>query len=113
MCRCFLPEDLGDFLRENLRVRISLEEQPSPTIIQAVTAGQVDIGVVAAEGGLAGLETQAYRRDRLVLIVPVGHPLAGRAQPGGGAIRAPGRQGHDGNYSGRLTVRAPRIWPLA
>ncbi|HXE41030.1 MAG TPA: LysR substrate-binding domain-containing protein [Azonexus sp.] len=75
---CFLPEDLGDFLREHPRIRLSLEEQPSPAIIQAVAAGQVDIGVVAAGPGLAGLQTQPYRRDRLVLVVPAGHPLAGR-----------------------------------
>lgn len=75
---CFLPEDLGDFLREHPRIRLSLEEQPSPAIVQAVAAGQVEIGVVAAGPGLAGLQTQPYRRDRLVLIVPAGHPLAGR-----------------------------------
>lgn len=76
---CFLPEDLGSFLREQPRLRVSLEEQPSPAIIRAVAAGQVDIGVVAAEPGVAGLETRPYRRDRLVLIVPPGHRLAGRA----------------------------------
>ena len=76
---CFLPEDLGDFLHEHPRIRVSLEEQPSPAIIQAVAAGQVEIGVVAAERSLSGLETQPYRRDRLVLIVPAGHPLAGRS----------------------------------
>ena len=75
---CFLPEDLGDFLREHPRIRISLEEQPSPAIIQAVAAGQVEIGVVAAESSLSGLETQAYRHDRLVLIVPADHPLTTR-----------------------------------
>lgn len=75
---CFLPEDLGDFLREHPRLRVSLEEQPSPAIVQAVAAGQVEIGVVAAEPGLNGLETQPYRRDRLVLVVPAGHVLAGR-----------------------------------
>src|SRR5574343_409645 len=75
---CFLPEDLGIFLLDHPRVRISLEEQPSPAIIQAVAAGQVEIGVVAAEGGTAGLQTLPYRRDRLVLIVPAGHPLAGQ-----------------------------------
>jgi DNA-binding transcriptional LysR family regulator len=73
---CFLPEDLGDFLREHPRVRVSLEEQPSPAIVRAVAAGQVDIGVVAAEGGAGNLETSPYRRDRLVLVVPVGHALA-------------------------------------
>jgi DNA-binding transcriptional LysR family regulator len=75
---CFLPEDLGDFLREHPRIRVSLEEQPSPAIVQAVAAGQVEIGVVAAEPGLSGLETQAYRRDRLVLVVFAEHQLAER-----------------------------------
>lgn len=73
---CFLPEDLGDFLRDQPRIRVSLEEQPSPAIIQAVAAGQVEIGVVAAAGKPAGLETLPYRRDRLVLVVPAAHPLA-------------------------------------
>ena len=76
---CFLPEDLGDFLHEHPRIRVSLEEQPSPAIVQAVAAGQVDIGVVAAESGPGSLETRPYRQDRLVLIVPAGHPLAGQA----------------------------------
>jgi DNA-binding transcriptional LysR family regulator len=75
---CFLPEDLGDFLREHPRIRVSLEEQPSPAIIQSVAAGQIEIGVVAADSSLAGLETQPYRRDRLVLIFPESHPLATR-----------------------------------
>jgi len=75
---CFLPEDLGDFLREHPQVRISLEEHPSPAIIQAVATGQVEIGVVAADGSLVELETQPYRRDRLVLAVPPAHALAAR-----------------------------------
>lgn len=75
---CFLPEDLGDFLREHPRIRVSLEEQPSPAIIQAVAAGQVEIGVVAAERGPGSLDSQPYRRDRLALVVPAGHPLAAR-----------------------------------
>ncbi len=76
---CFLPEDLGDFLREHPRIRVSLEEQPSPAIVQAVATGQVDIGVVAAESGPGSLETHPYRQDRLVLIVPTGHALTGHA----------------------------------
>jgi DNA-binding transcriptional LysR family regulator len=79
---CFLPEDLGDFLREHPRVRIALEEQPSPAIIQAVAAGQVEIGVVAAEGDAGDLETLPYRQDRLVLVVPAGHPLSDRSGAG-------------------------------
>jgi DNA-binding transcriptional LysR family regulator len=75
---CFLPEDLGDFLREHPRIRVSLEEQPSPAIVQAVAAGQVDIGVVATESRPGSLETRPYRQDRLVLIVPADHALAGQ-----------------------------------
>jgi DNA-binding transcriptional LysR family regulator len=77
---CFLPEDLGDFLREQPRLRVSLEEQPSPAIIQAVAAGQVEIGVIAAESAPNELETRPYRRDRLVLVVPASHPLAGERE---------------------------------
>lgn len=77
---CFLPQDLGDFLPAHPQLRVSLEEQPSPAIVRAVAAGQVEIGVVAAEGDFGGLETRPYRRDRLVLIVPAGHRLAGRGE---------------------------------
>ena len=75
---CFLPEDLGDFLRDHPQVRVSLEEQPSPAIVQAVAAGQVEIGVVAAESGPGSLETRPYRQDRLVLVAPASHALAGQ-----------------------------------
>lgn len=77
---CFLPGDLGDFLREHPQVRVSLEEQPSPAIIQAVAAGQVELGVVASESGISGVETRPYRQDRLVLIVAPGHALAERRE---------------------------------
>lgn len=77
---CFLPGDLGDFLREHPNIRVSLEEQPSPAIIRAVAAGQVDIGVVAAEGDFGELQATPYRRDRLVLIVAVDHPLAAKSE---------------------------------
>jgi len=86
---CFLPEDLGDFLRDHPQVRVSLEEQPSPAIVRAVAAGQVDIGVVAAESGPGSLETRPYRQDRLVLIVPAGHALAGQAAAFADALGEP------------------------
>jgi DNA-binding transcriptional LysR family regulator len=85
---CFLPEDLGDFLREQPHIRVSLEEQPSPAIVRAVAAGQVEIGVVAAEAVLGGLETRPYRRDRLVLVVPAGHALARRVAVDFGEVLA-------------------------
>ncbi len=76
---CFLPEDLADFLGEHPQMRINLEEQPSPEIIRAVLAGRVDMGVVAMEGLPSGVRTLPYRHDRLVLLVPPQHPLAGQS----------------------------------
>ena len=73
---CFLPDDLGDFLHRQPQVCVSLEEHPSPAIVQAVAAGQVDIGVVAAGPLPDGIRTWPYRRDRLVLLVPPAHALA-------------------------------------
>ena len=115
---CFLPEDLGDFLREHPQVRVSLEEQPSPAIVGAVAAGQVDIGVVAAEGDFGELEVTPYRRDRLVLIVPTTHPLAQQQEiafadvlaeafvclHAGGAIHT-FMMNHAARLGGRLDVR--------
>ena len=75
---CFLPSDLGDFLRRHPQIYVHLEEQPSPTIVEALLAGQVDIGVVAADVPLGGVTSRPYRRDRLVLILPPSHHLAGR-----------------------------------
>ncbi len=73
---CFLPDDLAIFLNNYPQARISLEEHPSPTILQAVAGGQVDIGVVASGHTPSGILTTPYRQDRLVLIVPPQHPLA-------------------------------------
>lgn len=71
----YLPDDLAGFLRSHPQVSISLEEHNSPEIVMAVARGDVDIGVVA--GHIDGVEVELipYRADRLVLIVPAGHPL--------------------------------------
>jgi DNA-binding transcriptional LysR family regulator len=72
----FCRKTLAIFLREHPRIRVSLEEQPSPAIIQAVAAGQVEIGVVAAERSQSGLETQALPAR------PAGPHRPGRASAG-------------------------------
>jgi DNA-binding transcriptional LysR family regulator len=46
---CFLPEDLGDFLRDHPQAGQS-GRAAQPAIVRAVAAGQVEIGVVADEG---------------------------------------------------------------
>ncbi|HVZ46087.1 MAG TPA: LysR family transcriptional regulator [Ramlibacter sp.] len=79
----FLPEDLGSFSREHPQVKIDLQEHLSSEIVRAVQEGAADLGicsVAAAAGAGQGHELQVrpYRHDKLVLVVPRGHPLARR-----------------------------------
>lgn len=75
----FLPGDLADFLSDNPQVSVTLEEHTSPHIALAVAGGEVEVGVVAGNVEGSGVELIPYRQDRLVLVVPGGHPLAARA----------------------------------
>ena len=75
----FLPQVLGEFLAEHPAVDIDLQEFPSAQIVQAVFEGKTDIGIVAGPVSTRGLHTLPYYNDRLVLAVPPGHALAGRA----------------------------------
>ncbi len=73
----FLPEDLGAFARLHPEVKIDLEEHLSPEVLRAVQEGAADLGLCNGAMGTMGLHTLPYRRDRLVLVVPNGHALAG------------------------------------
>lgn len=72
-----LPETLATWLAANPGVDLDLEERPSYEIARAVAQGRVDAGVLAEPEGAAGLELYPFCRDRLVLVVPDGHEMAG------------------------------------
>ena len=76
----YLPDVLADWLATNPGVDIALEERLSYEIAPAVAQGHADIGVLvlADSAGVEGLETYPFRIDRLVVIVPRGHALAGQ-----------------------------------
>ncbi len=78
----FLPDDLAGFLKRHAQVSVSLEERTSAEIVVAVANGEIEVGVLADSGTGAGVELAPYRQDRLVLIVPAGHALAGRGRVG-------------------------------
>ena len=77
---CFLPDDLGEFLRGSPQIRITLKEMTSPEILRCVAAGEAEIGVVAGEIPPDSLIAHPYRQDRIVLVTPPGHPLSARAR---------------------------------
>jgi DNA-binding transcriptional LysR family regulator len=75
-----LPEILAAFLSANPNVDVDLGERPSPEVARGVAEGEAEVGIAAGHADLSGLEAMPFRTDRLVLVVPSGHPLAGRQQ---------------------------------
>lgn len=72
----FLPQDLAIYLADNPFVRIGMEEALSDDIVAAVHDGRADIGIFADNVASDELIKRVYRRDQLVLLVPVKHSLA-------------------------------------
>jgi molybdate transport repressor ModE-like protein len=72
----FLPEALAAFLASHPRLSIDLEERLSRDIVQAVTDGVADIGIVTDAVDSAALQTMPFRDDPLVLVMARKHPLA-------------------------------------
>lgn len=75
-----LPGTLAAFLAAHPAVDIELEERESPDIVEAIAGGHADIGIVADRPEAAGLETHPFQEDRLVVVAPVRHALAGSRQ---------------------------------
>lgn len=72
----FLPPVLRTYLQTHPDINIELRERLSHDIVRAVSEGHTDIGIVAGTVNTENLEVIPYRNDRLVLVVPSGHPLA-------------------------------------
>ncbi|MDM0113837.1 LysR substrate-binding domain-containing protein [Variovorax sp. J22R133] len=73
-----VPAALSEFLAAHPRVSVDLEEQSSIDIVDAVRAGQCDIGIVSDAVDVEGLQHFVFRRDDLMVAVPRGHALARR-----------------------------------
>jgi DNA-binding transcriptional LysR family regulator len=73
----FLPRDLSVFAVDHPAVGIEMREQDSREIVMAVLDGRADVGIFADRTPPLGLPTRVYRRDRLVLVAPSDHALAG------------------------------------
>jgi len=71
----FLPPVMQTYLRDHPDVNVDLRERLSFDIVRAVGEGQIDIGLVSGFERTEALQVIPYRRDRLVLAVPTGHPL--------------------------------------
>jgi DNA-binding transcriptional LysR family regulator len=74
----YLPGDLASFSASHPAIKISLDEERSGAIVEAVRAGTTDVGIVMEGAEAAGLELYEYRTDTLVAVVPRKHPVRAR-----------------------------------
>jgi flavin reductase (DIM6/NTAB) family NADH-FMN oxidoreductase RutF len=75
----FLPADLESFLKKHPLIDVHLEEKVSTAVVTAVEENACDVGLIVEGPKTGALQVIPYRKDRLVLAVPEGHALAGRA----------------------------------
>jgi DNA-binding transcriptional LysR family regulator len=79
---CALPEftaALAAFHRAHPQVGLSLVERGSDALLRGVCGGELDLAVAGVHGATPeGLERLVLDDERLVLVVPSGHDLAGR-----------------------------------
>lgn len=74
----FLPEDLRDFTARHPQLKTDLEERPSTGVVQGVLDGVADLGICSCDTDTKGLFSVTYRRDNLMVLMPMDHPLADR-----------------------------------
>jgi flavin reductase (DIM6/NTAB) family NADH-FMN oxidoreductase RutF len=72
----FLPMDLQSFRQKNRAIQVHVEERVSTAVINAVAENAADVGIIVQGPKTNGLTALPYGKDRLVLAVPAGHPLA-------------------------------------
>jgi len=71
-----LPTLLGDFKEKYPEVTIHLKVSNSEGVVSMVENNTIDLGVVESAVANKNLVVESCKRDRLVAIVPPGHPLA-------------------------------------
>lgn len=74
----YLPEELSTFLARYPMVQVNFQAQTSHSVVQSILENTADIGIYAGDVPTGGLEVFKYRRDRIVVVVPKGHVLAGQ-----------------------------------
>jgi DNA-binding transcriptional LysR family regulator len=77
-CLVSLTPHLSDFLVAFPHVNIEMDERRSPDIVQAITVGRAEIGLLAGNIDTGELISVPYGTDRLVAVTASNHPLASR-----------------------------------
>ncbi|WP_372054580.1 LysR family transcriptional regulator [Tistrella mobilis] len=74
-----LPQALAAFARARPGIEVDLIEGTSLAILSELVEGRADLGIITIGTTLPeGLTGRPWGRDRLLAVVPAGHPIAGR-----------------------------------
>lgn len=76
----FMPDILARFLAGHPGVTVDLQERLTRDIVRGVLDGTTDLGIVAGPVDAPELQTIHFSTDRLVLVVPNGHPCRTRTR---------------------------------
>ncbi|GAB1845697.1 DNA-binding transcriptional regulator LysR [Achromobacter xylosoxidans] len=74
----FMPRAIAAFGLQDRRIQMSFQIMSSREVLQQVTAGQLDFGLMADELSVAGLEHSEFLRVPGVIAMHSRHPLAAR-----------------------------------
>ena len=74
-----LPRAIARMMIGDGGPKVSLQIMSSRDVYQSVLAGRFDLGLMADETAVTGLENHAFAQFQGVVVMPPGHPLANRA----------------------------------
>ncbi|CAG2147252.1 LysR family transcriptional regulator [Cupriavidus numazuensis] len=74
----YLAREIGEFSRNFPLVDVELKQDANANVVRAVVSGEADVAIYVAskQPDEDALDTVAYRTERLVALVPLGHALA-------------------------------------
>jgi DNA-binding transcriptional LysR family regulator len=75
----FLPSLLAEYAVRHPEIHVALDEQVSDLVVGSLREGRFDLGAYVEGPFDEDLDTRDFRKDVLVLILPQGHKLIGKA----------------------------------
>lgn len=106
----FMPGSLRSFMARHSQVQVQLEEKISSAVLQGVAGNAADVGIYAHGNSQAdGLVSLPWRRDELVVAVPMDHVLAEREHVGVRELLVHDFVGlHSGSFINQELLKAAR-----
>ncbi|MDF1814737.1 MAG: LysR family transcriptional regulator, partial [Verrucomicrobiales bacterium] len=76
----FLPEILREFSTQFPKIKVSVTEEPSESIVKRCRQGEIDAAIIALPYAIENLDSIPLFEEELFLVLPAGHPLSTRAE---------------------------------